>query len=100
MNSFQDCVCQPPLSPSCDCDPSSSTPDSSCPPDQRCLGNCKCQLCPQSGGQDRQGQKVLNPPLTFVVDTTKSVKPDKDSFFNLTSKVISSIRSEKINIPR
>ena len=43
---------------------------------------------------------MLNPPLTFVVDTTKSVKPDKDSIFNLTSKVISSIRSEKINIPR
>ena len=43
---------------------------------------------------------MLNPPLTFVVDTTKSVKPDKDSIFNLTSKVISSIKSEKINIPR
>ena len=100
MNLFQDCVCQPPLSPNCDCDPSSSISDSSCPPDQRCLGNCQCQLCPQSGGQDRQGQKVLIPPLTFVVDTTKSVKPDRDSIFNLTSKVISSIRSEKINIPR
>ena len=73
MNSFQHCVCQPPLSPNCDCDPSSSTPDSSCPQDQRCLGNCQCQLCPQSDGQDRQGQKVLNPPLTLVVDTTKVV---------------------------
>ena len=54
-----------------------------------------------SGPQNRRGQgELLNPPLTFVVDTTKSVKPDKDSIFNLTSKVIRSIKSEKINIPR
>ena len=31
---------------------------------------------------------MLNPPLTFVIDTTKSVKPDKDSIFNLTKKVV------------
>ena len=94
-------MCRAPLSPSCTCDPSSPTPDSSCPPDQRCLGNCQCQLCPQSAApRQGQSQKVLNPPLTFVVDTTKSVKPDKDSIFNLTSKVITSIKSENINIPR
>ena len=98
----QDCLCRPPLSPSCVCDPFSPSPDSMCPPQQRCLGNCQCQLCPQSGGQDTlgQNQEVINPPLTFVIDTTKSVKPDKNSIFNLTSKVINSIRNEKINIPR
>ena len=32
--------------------------------------------------------QVLNPPLMFVIDTTKSVKPDKDSIFNLTGKVV------------
>ena len=31
---------------------------------------------------------MLNPPLMFVIDTTKSVKPDKDSIFNLTGKVV------------
>ena len=49
----------------------------------------RCQACPQSS-QGRLGQasdRPLNPPLVFVIDTTKSVKPDKDSIFNLTGKV-------------
>ena len=36
----------------------------------------------------------------FVIDTTKSVKPDKDSIFNLTQKVVNSIKIDSINIPR
>ena len=43
---------------------------------------------------------MLNPPLMFVIDTTKSVKPDKDSIFNLTKKVVDSIKIDSINIPR
>ena len=70
----------------------------------RCLGNCKCMNCPQSGSGGGNGQsprnKVINPPLTFVIDTTKSVKPDKDSIFNLTQKVVESIKIDSINIPR
>ena len=45
-------------------------------------------------------QQVLNPPLMFVIDTTKSVKPDKDSIFNLTGKVVESITNKRVNIPR
>ena len=44
--------------------------------------------------------QILNPPITFVIDTTKSVKPDKDSIFNLTKKVVDGIKNDKINIPR
>ena len=70
----------------------------------RCLGNCQCKNCPQSGSGGGNGQsprnKVINPPLTFVIDTTKSVKPDKDSIFNLTQKVVESIKIDSINIPR
>ena len=44
--------------------------------------------------------QVLNPPLIFVIDTTKSVKPDKDSIFNLTKRVTDRIMNDKINIPR
>ena len=47
----------------------------------RCVA-CKCQECAQSP----KGSEIFNPPLTFVIDTTKSVKPDKDSIFNLTQK--------------
>jgi hypothetical protein len=47
--------------------------------------------------QARQG--VINPPLTFVVDTTKSVKPDKFSIFNLTQKVVERIVEIDANIP-
>ena len=69
----------------------------------RCVG-CKCQNCPQSGGQGasqgRDNNKVLNPPLIFVIDTTKSVKPDKDSIFNLTMRVTDRIMKDNINIPR
>ncbi len=42
---------------------------------------------------------ILNPPLTFVVDTTKSVKPDKFSIFNLTQKVVQRIQDIEANIP-
>jgi hypothetical protein len=99
----QDCKCQTPLPPGCDCDPNSPDPDYLCLPDLRCVG-CKCQNCPESGGQGlgqgRAGGKVVNPPLVFVIDTTKSVKPDKDSIFNLTSKVTGRIMKDRINIPR
>ena len=79
-------------------------PDYLCPADLRCVG-CKCQNCPQSAGQGLgQGStdsgQVKNPPLVFVIDTTKSVKPDKDSIFNLTKKVVDGIKNDKINIPR
>ena len=61
-------------------------------------------FCPQSSnsglGQSGAEGKVLNPPLMFVIDTTKSVKPDKDSIFNLTGKVVESITSKRVNIPR
>merc|ERR1719471_742524 len=99
----QNCKCQKPLPPGCDCDPDSENPDYLCPADLRCVG-CKCQNCPQSGGQGlgqgRDSNKVLNPPLIFVIDTTKSVKPDKDSIFNLTKRVTDRIMNDKINIPR
>jgi len=99
----QNCKCQKPLPPGCDCDSDSENPDYLCPADLRCVG-CKCQSCPQSGGQGlgqgRDSNKVLNPPLIFVIDTTKSVKPDKDSIFNLTKRVTDRIMNDKINIPR
>merc|ERR1740129_1947736 len=97
------CQCRRPLPPGCECDQESDNPDELCPGDLRCVG-CKCQNCPQSGsqglGQGRGGDQVLNPPLVFVIDTTKSVKPDKDSIFNLTSKVTDRIMNDNINIPR
>ena len=42
---------------------------------------------------------VVSPPLTFVVDTTKSVKPDKYSIFNLTQAVVNRIQDTNANIP-
>jgi len=96
-----ECQCKSPLPPGCDCDPDSSEPDSLCAEGLRCVG-CQCKNCPQSGS-DRLGQgseKVLNPPLVFVIDTTKSVKPDKDSIFNLTGAVTARIMKDRINIPR
>jgi len=50
--------------------------------------------CPVSVGAD-----VINPPLTFVIDTTRSVKPDKDSIFNLTQRVVNRIEQGNVNIP-
>merc|ERR1711936_1158059 len=82
-----DCQCKSPLPPGCDCDPEAADPNSFCA-DGLCVG-CKCQACPQSS-QGRLGQasdRPLNPPLVFVIDTTKSVKPDKDSIFNLNVKL-------------
>ncbi|XP_023323925.1 uncharacterized protein LOC111697967 isoform X2 [Eurytemora carolleeae] len=89
------CVCGPALPPGCECDPDLPDADTACPPQERCVG-CLCQNCPQSD----TSSKVLNPPLVFVIDTTKSVKPDKDSIFNLTMKVVNTIRKDRINIPR
>lgn len=73
----------------------------SCTSDADCVGAgtgrcvaCNCMDCPVSVGQD-----VLNPPLTFLVDTTRSVKPDKDSIFNLTQRVVNKIETGNVNIP-
>ena len=55
--------------------------------------NKRCRTC-------RTSIQVLNPPLMFVIDTTKSEKPDKDSIFNLTGKVVESITNKRVNIPR
>lgn len=96
-----DCQCKSPLPPGCDCDPDAADPNSFCADGLLCVG-CKCQACPQSS-QGRLGQasdRPLNPPLVFVIDTTKSVKPDKDSIFNLTGKVTDRIMKDRINIPR
>merc|ERR1712029_845650 len=60
----------------------------------RCV-NCKCKDCPVSAATSGQ---VRNPPLTFVIDTTKSVKPDKDSIFNLTQRVVDTIQATDTNI--
>ena len=43
---------------------------------------------------------VINPPLTFLIDTTRSVKPDKDSIFNLTQRVVDRIQETNTNIPQ
>jgi len=70
--------------------------DGDCPGENgRCVA-CKCQECAQSP----KGSEIFNPPLTFVIDTTKSVKPDKDSIFNLTQKVVSRIIETNVNIPQ
>merc|ERR1711962_456817 len=91
----KDCVCSPALPPGCECDPDLPNADAFCPGQTRCVG-CKCQDCPASAPTE----KVINPPLVFVIDTTKSVKPDKDSIFNLTRKVVETIMQDQINIPR
>ena len=57
---------------------------------------CKCKDCPVSAATS---SVVLNPPLTFVIDTTRSVKPDKDSIFNLTQRVVDRIQETNTNIP-
>lgn len=56
-----------------------------------------CKDCPVS---TRVSNTVINPPLTFVVDTTKSVKPDKYSIFNLTQAVVKKIIDTDANIPK
>merc|ERR1712111_20142 len=61
--------------------------------DQRCVA-CMCKSCPQSA--NGPGGQVRNPPLTFVIDTTKSVKPDKDSIFNLTQRVVDTIQATDV----
>ena len=82
---------EPCLPDGCDCQS-----DSDCGGgDRRCVA-CKCQSCPVSA---KAAGGVINPPLTFVVDTTKSVKPDKDSIFNLTQRVVARIQETDANIP-
>ena len=73
----------------------------SCTSDADCVGTgtgrcvaCNCMECPVSVGQD-----IINPPLTFLIDTTRSVKPDKDSIFNLTQRVVNKIEMGNVNIP-
>jgi len=74
-----------------------------CNSDEECGGGsarcvaCKCKDCPLSAST--KGAPVLNPPLIFLIDTTKSVKPDKDSIFNLTQKVVDRIQETNTNIP-
>lgn len=81
---------EPCLQEGCNCQS-----DGDCPGENgRCVA-CKCQECEQSP----KGSEIFNPPLTFVIDTTKSVKPDKDSIFNLTQKVVSKIIESNVNIP-
>jgi len=85
--------CADPRGADCDCDS-----DEECGGGNgRCVA-CKCQDCPMSGPAG--GAPVLNPPLTFVIDTTKSVKPDKNSIFNLTQTVVDRIKDTNTNIPR
>ena len=57
---------------------------------------CNCQECPKSVATSAG---VINPPLAFVIDTTRSVKPDKDSIFNLTQRVVDRIQETDTNIP-
>ena len=61
----------------------------------RCVA-CKCKDCPVSAATSAA---VINPPLAFVIDTTRSVKPDKDSIFNLTQRVVDRIQETDTNIP-
>ncbi len=88
-----DCICQSKFPPGCDCES-----DSDCVGGEtvKCV-SCNCKDCPVSTSTGTSG--VLNPPLTFVVDTTKSVKPDKYSIFNLTQKVVERIQEIQANIP-
>lgn len=82
---------EPCLSEGCTC-----TSDADCPganDSGRCVA-CNCMQCPVSVGKD-----IINPPLTFVIDTTRSVKPDKDSIFNLTQRVVNKIEQGNVNIP-
>ena len=62
----------------------------------RCV-SCKCMDCPLTAATSGV---VINPPLTFVIDTTRSVKPDKDSIFNLTQRVVDRIQETNTNIPQ
>ena len=71
--------------------------DSDCGGGQAKCVACKCMECPVSAAASQGG--VINPPLTFLIDTTKSVKPDKDSIFNLTRRVVERIEETDTNIP-
>ena len=111
-----DCQCSS-FPPGCDCNRDSDCPNDGfcvdcqcsafpagcgCTDDADCGGgtnkcvNCNCKDCPVS---TVTSNSVINPPLTFVVDTTKSVKPDKYSIFNLTQAVVNRIQDTKANIP-
>ena len=100
-NSEDDCG---PEAPNCnDCNCSRFPPGCDCEVDGDCGGGdfrclaCVCKDCPISTDTSNE---VINPPLTFVVDTTKSVKPDKFSIFNLTQRVVERIVEIEANIPR
>jgi hypothetical protein len=91
--------CEPELPEGCDC-----AGDEDCGGgDAKCVA-CVCKSCPESarGGGPVGGKagSVINPPLTFVIDTTKSVKPDKFSIFNLTQRVVEKIQELNANIPQ
>ncbi|QQP39361.1 Uromodulinlike (Silurana), partial [Caligus rogercresseyi] len=84
--------CESERAPGCDCNS-----DSECAgggSSARCVA-CVCKDCPESANV----RAILNPPLTFLVDTTRSVKPDKYSIFNLTKKVVERIQETETNIP-
>ena len=76
----------------CDC-----ADDSDCGGGTAKCVSCVCKDCPVSS--NTASAEVVNPPLTFVVDTTKSVKPDKYSIFNLTQRVVERIQEIEANIP-
>ncbi|CAB4062218.1 unnamed protein product [Lepeophtheirus salmonis] len=82
--------CEKEIAPGCNCDSDSDCGGGS----SRCVA-CNCKDCPESANV----RAILNPPLTFVVDTTRSVKPDKYSIFNLTKKVVERIQETETNIP-
>ena len=63
--------------------------NSDCGVGHRCVDNCNCEVCPASFTTT---EIVVNPPLTFVVDTTESVEPDRNSIMNLTRAVVARIQ--------
>jgi hypothetical protein len=89
-----------------DCSCSEFGADCTCGDDSDCGGgsnkcvSCNCKDCPASDANaNANGNAIINPPLVFVVDTTKSVKPDKYSIFNLTQSVVAKIQETNANIP-
>ena len=77
----EDCKCEAKPA-SCNC-----SGDADCGATSKCI-DCNCEVCPKSTSTEF----VVNPPLTFVVDTTESVEPDKNSIMNLTRAVVNRIQ--------
>lgn len=84
---------EPCLSEGCTC-----TSDADCPGPNgagRCVA-CNCMECPVSVGKD-----VVNPPLTFVIDTTRQVSGS--GFYPNSSRLLNSFYSlglsNRIRIP-